>query len=146
MISAVAARALGASTNVPNQEELFLVALLQDIGMLALDKVMPDAYSKMLNQAGNDHGQMQQLEQQYLGCDHSALSVYLAGRWNLPEAFVTAFEHSHETKLAALLELEMSTRCAVLSGDLCDIWLGGKKPRCLLRSQHEGSDRPRHAT
>ena len=47
MISAVAARALGASTNVPNQEELFLVALLQDIGMLALDKVMPDAYSKM---------------------------------------------------------------------------------------------------
>ena len=94
--------------------------------MLALDKVMPDAYSKMLNQAGNDHGQIQQLEQQYLGCDHSDLSVYLAGRWNLPEAFVTAFEHSHETKLAALLELEMSTQCAVLSGDLCDIWLGGK--------------------
>jgi len=102
------------------------VALLQDIGMLALDKVMPDAYSKMLNQAGNDHGQLEQLEQQSLGCDHSDLSVYLAGRWNLPEAFVTAFEHSHETKLAALLELEMSTRCAVLSGDLCDIWLGGK--------------------
>ncbi len=124
LISAVAARALGASTNVPNQEELFLIALLQDIGMLALNKIIPDIYSKMLNQAGHDHGQVQQLEQKHLGCDHSDLSVYLAGRWNLPDAFVTAFQHSHETRPEALLELEMGTRCAVLSGDLSDIWLG----------------------
>ena len=66
LISAVAARALGASTNVPNQEELFLIALLQDIGMLALNKIIPDIYSKMLNQAGHDHGQVQQLEQKHL--------------------------------------------------------------------------------
>ena len=126
LISAVAARALGSSTNVPNQEELFLVALLQDIGMLALDKIIPDLYSRMLIQADNDHGQVQELEQQHLGCDHSDLSVYLAGRWNLPDAFVTAFRHSHETKPEVLLELEMGTRCAVLSGDLTDIWLGEK--------------------
>ena len=124
LISAVAARALGSATKVPNQEELFLVALLQDIGMLALDKIIPDVYSKMLNQADNDHGQVQQLEQQQLGCDHSDLSVYLGGRWNLSDAFVTAFQHSHETKPEALLQLEMSTRCAILSGDLSDIWLG----------------------
>ncbi len=124
LINAVAARALGASTNVPNQEELFLVALLQDIGMLALHKIIPDIYSKMLSQAGNDHGQMKQLEQQHLGCDHSELSVYLAGRWNLPDAFVTAFQHSHESSPEVLLDLEMGTRCAVLSGDLSDIWLG----------------------
>ena len=126
LISAVAARALGSSTNVPNQEELFLVALLQDIGMLALDKIIPDLYSRMLIQADNDHGQVRELEQQHLGCDHSDLSVYLAGRWNLPDPFLTAFRHSHETKPEVLLELEMGTRCAVLSGDLTDIWLGEK--------------------
>ena len=126
LISAVAARALGSATNVPNQEEIFLVALLQDIGMLALDKIIPDVYSKMLGQSGNDHGQVQRLEQQHLGCDHSDLSVYLGGRWNLPDAFVTAFQHSHETKPEVLLELEMGTRCAVLSGDLTDIWLGDR--------------------
>ena len=124
LISAVAARALGASTNVPNQEELFLVALLQDIGMLAFDKIIPSVYSKMVGQAGNDHGQVQLLEQKHLSCDHSDLSVYLAGRWNLPDAFVTAFQHSHETRPEILLDLEMGTRCAILSGDLADIWLG----------------------
>ena len=126
LISAVAAHALGSATNVPNQEEIFLVALLQDIGMLALDKIIPDVYSKMLSQSGNDHGQVQRLEQQHLGCDHSDLSVYLGGRWNLPDAFVTAFQHSHETKPEVLLELGMGTRCAVLSGDLTDIWLGDR--------------------
>src|SRR5213080_756780 len=45
--SATAARAIAAKINIVQQEEAFLAALLQDIGMLVLDQVMPDEYGEV---------------------------------------------------------------------------------------------------
>src|ERR1700690_3547818 len=45
LLVATAARALADAKHQPLVEEIFLAALLQDVGMLALDKAMPDLYS-----------------------------------------------------------------------------------------------------
>src|SRR5271166_2865762 len=44
LIAATAARALGDAMHQSMAEEIFLAALLQDIGILALDKALPDLY------------------------------------------------------------------------------------------------------
>src|SRR5450631_1205569 len=44
LLAATSARALADAMHHPMAEEIFLAALLQDVGMLALDQVMPDLY------------------------------------------------------------------------------------------------------
>src|ERR1700736_5871799 len=60
LLAATAARALGDAMHQPSAEEIFLAALLQDVGMLALDKAVPDLYAR---------GEI-------LQCNHSALAAH----------------------------------------------------------------------
>src|SRR5215211_2449179 len=53
--SATAARAIAAKINIVQQEEAFLAALLQDIGMLVLDQVMPDEYGEINSKVQSHH-------------------------------------------------------------------------------------------
>ncbi len=46
LLAATSARALGDAMHQSLAEEIFLAALLQDVGMLALDKAVPDLYSQ----------------------------------------------------------------------------------------------------
>src|SRR6202167_1408214 len=55
LLAATAARALGDAMHHPMAEEIFLAALLQDVGMLALDKAVPDLYSQG-EQLQRNHG------------------------------------------------------------------------------------------
>ncbi len=45
LATAVACRKLGEVTKCPMREELFLPGMLQDLGMLAIDKAMPEVYA-----------------------------------------------------------------------------------------------------
>ena len=51
LLAATAARALGDAMHQSLAEEIFLAALLQDVGMLALDKAVPDLYSRRRSSA-----------------------------------------------------------------------------------------------
>ena len=53
LLAATSARALADAMHHPMAEEIFLAALLQDVGMLALDQVMPDLYRGATSQ--RDH-------------------------------------------------------------------------------------------
>ena len=53
LLAATSARALADAMHHPMAEEIFLAALLQDVGMLALDQVMPDLYRGAASQ--RDH-------------------------------------------------------------------------------------------
>src|SRR5580692_5708742 len=61
LVSATAARALADAMRQSLAEEIFLAALLQDVGMLALDQALPDLYqgSEALQQ---DHAALAELE------------------------------------------------------------------------------------
>src|ERR1700721_4421364 len=55
LVAATAARALADALRQPMAEEIFLAALLQDVGILALDQALPDLYRGADLDQG-DHG------------------------------------------------------------------------------------------
>ena len=62
LISGVAARQLGQWANLPDPEALFLAALLQDIGILALKTAFPRKYNPLLTRSQGDHLALIELE------------------------------------------------------------------------------------
>src|SRR5205085_3126495 len=65
--AATAARTIAAKIGVVQQEEAFLAALLQDIGMLVLDQVVGDAYGEVCGKV--------QTHEDLLECELQALSL-----------------------------------------------------------------------
>ncbi len=120
LISGVAARCLGQS----NQEVLFLAAMLQDIGMLALRAVLPGQYEKLLAGSENDHLRLEELEKEELGVDHAEVGGWLVQHWHLPEIFEFSLRGSHDPDPDQVpSELLPIVQIVALSGLFADIWI-----------------------
>ncbi len=123
LMSATCAQVLGNLLGRRDQEELFLAGLLQDIGMLALDKFMPDLYRDIAGDPG-DHRLLLDAERAVLGVDHSAVGAWLLDRWHLPKRLQHAVFGSHEPSHAAPLESDAEfVHCIAAAGIIADIWL-----------------------
>src|SRR5690606_20466547 len=70
LLSATIGRALAQQLGLRTGEELLLTSLLQDIGMLALARVLPELYSDVPDQTRHDH--MTRIELDRIGVDHAA--------------------------------------------------------------------------
>src|SRR5947207_11838232 len=81
--SATAARAIAAKISIVQQEEAFLAALLQDIGMLVLDQVLGDEYGEIHSRV-TSLGELAQAENQALGMNHADDASVIAEMRNLP--------------------------------------------------------------
>lgn len=122
VFSAVAARALGQHQQAARLEELFLGGLLQDIGMLVLDCVMPERYGTVANSA--DHQGLPEVERRSLGTDHIEVGAWILQHWQLPEYLQQLVVASHDPAAANVAaDHETMTRCVALSGLLADCWL-----------------------
>ena len=84
ILSASAARTFGALGGVQVLEDIFLAALLQDIAVLAIDRVQADFYRGLPPDC--THAEIVAHEMQSLGSDHAALGGWLLRHWKLPEA------------------------------------------------------------
>src|SRR3984957_15836449 len=76
LLAATAARALGDAMHHALAEEIFLAALLQDVGMLALDKAVPDLYAggEALQRS---HAALAEHEKKRLQVDHAYVGGWL---------------------------------------------------------------------
>ncbi len=119
LMAATAAAALANALKRTDGEALFLAALLQDIGMLALDKCEPSVYSGA-GDLQRDHLALSEFEVGQLGCDHADVGGWLLDRWKLPQELVEAVISSHDRRVFADDEF---ARCVALSGPLADVWL-----------------------
>ena len=87
---AVVARQLAeAKWQIPG-DDAFLVALLQDVGMLVLLQQLATPYARFLAQVRSERGRLVELEQTSLGFDHRELTAALLRRWHLPEMYAKA--------------------------------------------------------
>ena len=104
-------------------EEIFLAALLQDVGILALDKAMPDLY-RGGESMQRDHAALAAHEKKRLQVDHAEIGGWLMRNWNLPERLHRAIEHSHHVDLSVTAEpAQIFERCVALSGPVADLFL-----------------------
>ena len=123
LAAATCSRRLSVAAGVGTGEEMFLAGLLQDIGMLALDKLQPEFYKSLgVDQA--DHNMLQELEREKLGADHAAIGGWLLQKWNLPETLQFAVAGSHNLEyLDSQNEHFSYALCVALSGLFSDALL-----------------------
>jgi diguanylate cyclase (GGDEF)-like protein len=122
LLAATAARALADAMRHAMAEEIFLAGLLQDIGILALDRALPDLYRGDALQ--HDHTQMTGHEKKRLQSDHAEIGGWLMSTWHLPERLCMAIAHSHQLEESATTDPEsIFERCVALSGSVADLFL-----------------------
>jgi diguanylate cyclase (GGDEF)-like protein len=123
LLAATAARALGDAMRQSLAEEIFLAALLQDVGMLALDQAMPDLYRNG-EKLQRDHAALAEHEKKRLQVDHAHVGGWLMRNWHLPERLYRAIEHSHQLDLTPSTDsARIFDRCVALSGPVADLFL-----------------------
>ncbi len=123
LTAAIACRAFAEHLQLPEKDELFLAGLLQDIGMLALDKAIPEVYRDLSSEQQANHHNLIGLERQRLGEDHAAVGAWLLKTWNLPENLVEAVLSSH--KFPDGRALSKFPWCVALSNRAADIFCSG---------------------
>ena len=81
--AANAARTIAAKVGFVQQEEVFLGSLLQDIGMLVLDRVLGPKYGTVCKSAAS-HDDLAAAETAALGANHAEVGELMARQWRLP--------------------------------------------------------------
>lgn len=124
ILAAIAARALGEHLKLTRLEDLFLGGLLQDLGMLVLDSVMPDDYGPVVSDYTADHDQLAAAEQRALGTDHIEVGTWLLRHWELPEYLQRLVSASHDATVTDTQDdLATMIGCVCASGKIADQWL-----------------------
>jgi diguanylate cyclase (GGDEF)-like protein len=126
LLAATSARAFCESAKFTHAEDVFLAALLQDMAVLALDRVSRDFYSKLAQPATHAHWIAYETER--LGRDHAGYSAMLLKTWNLPERICKAVEGSHAPQIFSDSTDEgRFARCVALGSDLAEAVLTGDR-------------------
>jgi diguanylate cyclase (GGDEF)-like protein len=123
LLSATASHVLARAIGVKDAEELFLACLIQDIGLMALDRTIPNLYE------GLGHDQVHQAalierEQERLGVDHAVVSGWLLERWEFPERTQQVVAASHEPeRIAKQSPNGVFARCVALASTIAEVFL-----------------------
>jgi diguanylate cyclase (GGDEF)-like protein len=125
ILGASAARALGELKRLDAPEDIFLASLLQDIAVLAVDRVEPDFYDDLPGHA--THAQLTAHEVSRLGVDHAALGAWLLRHWKLPESLCRIVEWSHSpTTTDPQTRVGLCARCVALGSEWAEMLLGDR--------------------
>ena len=123
VLSAIAANEMYGDLNVASRGDLFVAALLQDIGMLVLLTTIGPKYGQLVSSA-RSHFDLVELELRAFGIDHAEIGAMLAKRWNLPVALQEAIQASHalfaEPPAHDLSDLQYGVAFA---GVLAELWV-----------------------
>ncbi len=92
--SALASRALSEKLKLDFSDDLFLAALLQEIGILAFCTIMPDEYGAIYT-AIDDHETLLSTERENFGAGHDELGYELLKQWHIPDHIAVACITSH---------------------------------------------------
>ena len=137
IIAASAAQGL-AKYLCPNQAmPLFTSALLQDIGILALEALDGTDYSTLLPQL-HPHQYLCEIEHARYGCDHALVGAWLAISWGVPSSLANNILASH----TPLTDTDPAKLCLALSSRIAECWLAADSAaafRALLQELAAGA-------
>jgi diguanylate cyclase (GGDEF)-like protein len=122
-LAATASRALARAVGVKDAEELFLACLIQNIGVMALDRTQKGLYAGL--QADQIHEQsLLQRELERVGADHAEVGGWLLKKWSFPDRIQQAVAASHAPEKIAKQNADgMFARCVALSSLIAEVFL-----------------------
>jgi HD-like signal output (HDOD) protein len=113
---AVFARMLGKLLKLPNAEDLFAAALLQDMAIPLLLKQLPEQYASLVERRGTERVRLSYLEREVFGWDHAQAAAALCRNWKLPEEFAVIIErHPNFAELIECNPRQLDAACVALA-------------------------------
>jgi diguanylate cyclase (GGDEF)-like protein len=119
--SATAARVLAERLKLLQKDECFLAALLADIGMLALDKVLGDEYGRV-GQSVSSHSHLPAAEKKALDVTHAQVSGILAREWKLPALLEIPMAFHHDPSAAPDAFLRKMSQIVGVANRFADVF------------------------
>ncbi|MEM7680374.1 MAG: GGDEF domain-containing protein [Planctomycetota bacterium] len=121
LFSASAAKKLADEVKLGEPEEVFLAALMQDLGMVALSQTLGAEYEPVLRSAGPKHRALARHEREAFEMDHAQLGAELAKTWGLPEVLIEPIRW-HENPDGAPAETRDLARILAVSNRVAEIY------------------------
>lgn len=123
LLAGLSARVTGVYVGEIEMEELFLAGLLQDIGMMVIDRVAPGFYMGVGDRQ-TDHGKLIKYERKHMYTDHSQIGGLLLNKWHLPKRICRTVLLSHDACSRESSEQSgRFVRCVAFSGSVADFFL-----------------------
>ncbi|MGY4876452.1 diguanylate cyclase [Vreelandella aquamarina] len=119
VVAALASRYLSKQLCPVHSGTLFTMALLQDIGVLALVSISSEEDECLYCEHSASHQQVEAYEKAVFGCDHATVGAWLGQQWGLPDHLVKGIAESH----GPLVSKPYDLLCLRLSGLIADAWL-----------------------
>lgn len=114
LYSALAARCFAeAGTLVDKADEVFLAALMQDIGMIALNEALGAEYLAVIAATRGDHHALARHETEAFETNHAEVGAMLAAKWRMPRELTIPIRY-HEKPTAAPGDESGATRLIAL--------------------------------
>ena len=129
LLAATASHVVARVIGVKDGEELFLACLIQDIGVMALDRAMPDLY-EAIGSSQRRHAVLIEREIEQLGVDHAAVSGWLLEKWQFPERTQRVVAASHDPEsLPKQGPHGVFARCVALASAIAELFLVSSSER-----------------
>ncbi|MBT8441728.1 MAG: GGDEF domain-containing protein [Gammaproteobacteria bacterium] len=123
LLAATWGKLLASESGRRDPEEIFLAALLQDIGMLAVHKIAPEVYDE-ISPFQMAHLELAEYEKSQLKVDHRMIGAWLLKEWRLPDHIVRAVKYSHDIAGNGVeAEFRGFARIVSICSELADVWL-----------------------
>lgn len=96
LAAATGARIIGKLVAPAESEELYLVGLIHDVGMLVLDRFIPDEFDAAITLSHSEAIPLHMAETRTLGFNHAEVGALLVDKWQLPPRMEGAVRYHHE--------------------------------------------------
>ncbi len=94
--TAVASRQIARRIKHPGKDEIFIAALLHDIGKLVMLEKLSGRYLNIVRDVEQGEGEFVDVERRELGFDHTNVAVSLLRLWSFPENLIDAVSAHHD--------------------------------------------------
>jgi diguanylate cyclase (GGDEF)-like protein len=129
--AAVAAELTAALVGMKSQD-IFVTALLQDIGIIVLFSSCPEEYQLVMRENIASKGPLYEIEKKCFGFDHQELGSELLSQWHIPESIYIPIKYHHRDD-SVPDEYRRQVEVLRLSNNLSAIYHGGQSVENVLK-------------
>ena len=95
LATAISAREIAKHLNNPEKEEIFVTALMHDIGKLVILQKLPEWFTKILNEVEENNDSFHMVEKRVFRFNHCDVASLLLKDWSFPPKLVSAIVNHH---------------------------------------------------
>jgi putative nucleotidyltransferase with HDIG domain len=93
--TAIAGRQIAAKIGYRDSEEVFIAALMHDVGKLVMLEKLPDWYAKIIEEVEQIHDSFRRVESRVLRFNHCDVASVLLADWSFPKNLISAISSHH---------------------------------------------------